>query len=285
MTTGHGSEWPTTTPSSSSPRRPPAASTRRYGLPPTPPTTWTRWARPQGDVDGDGRTDLVVASDKGLDVFLQRNGTLDAAYLIDYYGPQEVHLADVNGDARLDLVVITLTEVVTLPGGATAPSSRPGRCTRRGSTRSRSATSRAMGSRRGRVRLQIALGDPGRGDGTWGPPGRRSADANDYPPGGLAVGDFNGDGRTDVAWSVPGSSTVGHVKVFAQTSAGTLAPRALPGHRRIPARGRPRRRWPHRSGHGHRRVHRSPIPGGRRHARRAAGIPLPSSGSARSRTA
>ncbi|MCY1143193.1 VCBS repeat-containing protein [Actinoplanes sp. Pm04-4] len=57
-----------------------------------------------GDVDGDGRTDVAMATSKGVDVFYQRGGKLTAPVLVP--GPtDDVAIADINADGRRDLVV------------------------------------------------------------------------------------------------------------------------------------------------------------------------------------
>jgi len=59
-----------------------------------------------GDIDGDGRADLVVADAPGLGVFRQQaNGQLAAYQRFDNtYFPRAIHLVDVNGDGRLDVL-------------------------------------------------------------------------------------------------------------------------------------------------------------------------------------
>jgi hypothetical protein len=111
-----------------------------------------------GDIDGDGRPDLVVGPTLGLMVFSQRSdGQLAPARRIsDQLFPAAVTLADVNGDGRLDiLAAVNVSDF--------------------------------------EVRLQQA-------DGTLAPPAS-------YPdvfrgaglaPGGIVVADVDGDGRVDV---------------------------------------------------------------------------------------
>src|SRR5205085_11531872 len=58
-----------------------------------------------GDIDGDGKTDAVVARGGGLAVFLQRAGGLVPGPTIPTPGAEQVQAADLDGDGRLDLVV------------------------------------------------------------------------------------------------------------------------------------------------------------------------------------
>jgi FG-GAP-like repeat len=59
-----------------------------------------------GDVDGDRRNDVVVATELGVNVFRQRDGTLSRPFVIPYtVGGYAVDIADMNRDGRRDIVV------------------------------------------------------------------------------------------------------------------------------------------------------------------------------------
>ena len=59
-----------------------------------------------GDVDGDRRNDVVVATDLGVNVFRQRGGTLARPFVIPHtVGGYAVDIADMNRDGREDIVV------------------------------------------------------------------------------------------------------------------------------------------------------------------------------------
>jgi hypothetical protein len=66
-----------------------------------------------GDLNADGRTDIAVAdpgNDSYLNIFLQDNsGHLagPTVQLVSYAGQDEIHIADVNGDGRNDIIMIT----------------------------------------------------------------------------------------------------------------------------------------------------------------------------------
>jgi hypothetical protein len=59
-----------------------------------------------GDVTGDHRADVVLATDLGVNVFRQRHGTLSRPFIVPRtVGAYSVELADMNRDGRLDIVV------------------------------------------------------------------------------------------------------------------------------------------------------------------------------------
>jgi len=111
-----------------------------------------------GDIDGDGRADLLVADAPGLGVYSQQADGQLAAYrrFDNTYFPQPVQLVDINGDGRLDVLS-------------------------------------AYGDADLAVFLQRAdgtLADPALYPGTF-------HGSNDNPDE-MAIGDVNGDGRPDV---------------------------------------------------------------------------------------
>jgi hypothetical protein len=141
-----------------------------------------------GDVNGDGRDDLVINSTGGLDTTIAQLGVLlgngDGTFRAPILsspgttgGDGDVTLADFNNDGRLDVAV---GGQASLPDGLTV--------------------------------------NTGNGDGTFGVPFQSSltfsTDGND--PFGVAAADLNGDGLVDLVAANSSSSTVG---VLLNTSA------------------------------------------------------------------
>lgn len=173
-----------------------------------------------GDLDGDGRTDLVLALYAGVEVFLQRNGGLVRTALVELAEAEQVALVDLDGDADLDLVVDRRISVDTLANtgtGSFGPAARVGGFGHR---------EIEIGDVTGDGRVDI-VGISGalvqvsarRADGTFADPASYTLNDTAW---GLAVGDFNGDGRKDVAASHGVSGASAMVQVLLQTSAGTL---------------------------------------------------------------
>ncbi len=174
------------------------------------------------DLNGDGKPDVIAADSSGLDVLLGNgNGTLGAVKTFSTGGSlSSLAIADFNSDGKLDVASANASagavslflgtgdgafqsaRAIPLPGGL-APSSV--------------VSGDFNGD--GKPDLVVALGQDfmpgafavllGKGDGTFQSP------ANIALPGPilgkLAVGDFNGDGRLDIAAAVqasPGSNQI-----------------------------------------------------------------------------
>jgi len=152
------------------------------------------------DFNGDGKLDLAVADngdsttadDGGVSIMLGNgDGTFQAARQFRAgRNPVAIAIGDFNGDGRLDLVVSAMGD----------------------------------GPTGGNRELSILLGN---GDGTFQAPITRTAGRNTFT---LAVGDFNGDGKLDVAASDvsdPSVNADGGVELFLGNGDGTLQPPTL----------------------------------------------------------
>jgi hypothetical protein len=78
-----------------------------------------------GDLDHDGKMDLVTLSQAGLDVWLQSGGTLHRVYSLWVPHGAAITLADVNGDKKPDIYIVRgsysggpVQDVLLLNGGA-----------------------------------------------------------------------------------------------------------------------------------------------------------------------
>jgi hypothetical protein len=121
------------------------------------------------DFDGDGRLDLAAAHENpiqamgGVQTFLGNgDGTFPRSGRLDLQSPYLLETADFDGDGKIDLLVGTNNAMFTDP--------------------------------------QLAL-YLGLGDGTFRPPTLTGGFTLMDAPSALAVGDFTGDGRPDLAAS------------------------------------------------------------------------------------
>ncbi len=174
-----------------------------------------------GDIDGDGLLDVVAGTYAGVNVFLQRNGTLAEPFVVPgSTGARQVVVADVDRDGRNDLVIRADTMLLARNvDGVTFTMSMVG----------------------DEYPYELDVGDV-TGDGlpdvvslyyqqnqlhVWKqlPSGSFALPVSyDLPgasPAGIAVADLDTDGREDVAVTMSGGVTGIHQ--FIQNSAGTLA--------------------------------------------------------------
>lgn len=192
-----------------------------------------------GDVNNDGRTDMVVAN-QGTDdvsVLLGQAGT-GAAYApaVTYSTgpgtrPTGIALGDVNGDGRLDIVtgnqldatVSILLNAATAPGTFGGASNYP--------TGASNTNIVALGDLNGDGRLDIAAANTGSGTvsvflNLAGQPGSfapATANASGVSvPVGITIGDVNADGRPDIVTGGISDGLVG-VLLASATTPGTFA--------------------------------------------------------------
>ncbi len=186
-----------------------------------------------GDVNGDGRADVVVGNPNGaassVDVLLQNaSGTLDAAVSYAAANADQVKIGDFNGDGRMDVAgliagssgdgldVLLQTATGTLAAPVTYHVAHG------------LAGDLDAGDVNGDGRTDLVV-SPGLSvllqntDGTMAAPVTYAAGGG-ATLAGSAVGDSNGDGRADVLVSYNGTSPNAFIARLLQNGQGTLAP-------------------------------------------------------------
>jgi len=172
-----------------------------------------------GDLNGDGLTDLALATAAGVDVFLQAVGGLDLPVLVGAPGASEVEIGDLNGDGVPDLVV-NAASIGLLVGNGDGTFA-PVQPVAAGQTEIEVADVTGDG-RADIVGLSgSVLVAPQQADGTIGGPLSYSSGGGPFVSG-LAVGDVTGDGRVDVVVAAGGNRPSSHIRVLPQTLLGTL---------------------------------------------------------------
>lgn len=189
-----------------------------------------------GDINHDGRNDVVIGnSGKSIEVFLQNaSGGLDPGVRYATGDSDKIRIADLNNDGRLDIVGIgSGNDSVSIwyqsgNGTLDAPVSY--------SVTLNGGDDLDVGDVNGDGLNDIIVmsgvnGSLGRGQGisvlTQKPDGTFNASVaygGSYIfPGGVAVGDINGDHRKDVVMTYGGNSPGSKIAVFSQNSLGALS--------------------------------------------------------------
>jgi PASTA domain/FG-GAP-like repeat len=175
-----------------------------------------------GDLNGDGSTDVALATANGIDLYFQAAGSLDGPYLLSNT-PRAMwlELADVDGDGRNDLVYLENGDGLrlarnTLSGWVVS------------SVDSHYAFDFELGDVTGDGRIDVvAAWDPTLavipqvGGGVFGAP---VTYPGFYGLEGLELADVTGDGRLDVNGSVAQNRARARIKVYPQNAGGTLDP-------------------------------------------------------------
>jgi hypothetical protein len=180
-----------------------------------------------GDFNGDGKPDLAVVVNGGVSILVGNgDGTFSPGQSgILLTGP--LALADYNGDGKLDLAGIVSGDNIGIALGNGDGTFQAVKRVLAGAAPKYLATGDFNGD--GKPDLAVIVRPNGQtavvsillgnGNGTFAPPVRYAAGVG---PLALAVGDFNGDGRTDLAVANNSTANVGSVAILLNNGDGTF---------------------------------------------------------------
>jgi len=168
------------------------------------------------DVNSDGKQDLITLTDPTLNVLLGNgDGTFQTpvSYTVER-GPWDVIAADFNGDGKLDLAVSTASGFVSILIGNGDGSFLPAQDINLGVELIGLVAGDLDGD--GKSDLVVSVNYPvgevaillGDGDGTFQDAVVYAAGSSGGGPYFVTTGDFNGDGKLDVAVAVSGDNAV-----------------------------------------------------------------------------
>jgi hypothetical protein len=198
----------------------------------------------EGDLNGDGRTDLVLLGDNGSLYFLPQlpDHTLGEPQKIPYSGtPQAVQIVDLNGDGRKDLLLVDWDSATPfrfrLQGASASPESVRGQLGPEIYFKSQAIRSYCadnlegdaktyvvtIAQNSGRAQVSQFIRKPAEvlsGDFRQGQFQVLPLTKTDQAPRGVLWADVNGDGRPDLLVAQPDS---GQISVYLQQPDGSLA--------------------------------------------------------------
>ncbi len=194
-----------------------------------------------GDLNGDGRPDLVTADfgSNAVSVLLAGGPTDAPTYTRSSAttgtNPRSVAIGDLNGDGRPDLVTADLSSDAVSVLLAAGPTDAPTYTRSTTSTGAR-PTSVAIGDLNGDTRPDLVTTDSGSntvsvllaGGPTDAPTYTRSTTTTGTRPNSVAIGDLSGDGRPDLVTTDSGSNAVSVLLAGGPTDAPTYTRSTAP---------------------------------------------------------